>query len=98
MAVEAKVRFFGPVRSIVGKKEQRVSLDDRATMRDVLRELGLSNGPKFQRYIVIEGATLNPALLVSINGRSLDDIQNLDIQLPTDTTIDIMLATPIAGG
>ncbi len=96
--MEARVRFFGPVRSIVGKKEQVVCLESGATLRNVLEELGRSNGPKFQRYIVVEGATLNPALLVSINGQSVDEIQNLDLLLPSEATVDIMLAIPIAGG
>ena len=44
--VEAKVHFFGPVRGIVRKKEQVVVLDDGATLRGLLEELGRSNGPK----------------------------------------------------
>ncbi len=96
--VEARVRFFGPVRSIVKKKEQAVVLEDGATLRDLLGELGRSNGPAFQRYIVVEGATLNPALLVSLNGESVDEIHNLDIPLPLGATVDVMLAVPIMGG
>ena len=96
--VEARVRFFGPVRSIVKKKEQVVVLEDGATLRNLLEELGYSNGPAFQRYIVVEGATLNPALLVSLNGEGVDEIQNLDIPLPLGATVDVMLAAPIMGG
>ena len=96
--VEARVHFFGPVRSIAGKKEQLLSLDEGATLRDLLDELRRSNPPEFQRYIVIEGNTVNPALLVSVNGRSLDEIQNLDTPLPAGATVDVMLAVPIMGG
>ena len=96
--VEGRVHFFGPVRSIVGKKEELLSLDEGATLRNLLDELGRSNPPEFQRYIVIEGNTVNPALLVSLNGRSLDEIQNLDTPLPAGATVDVMLAIPIMGG
>ena len=96
--VEARVRFFGPVRSIVGQKEQTLLLKDGATLRVLLEELGRSNGPEFQRYIVFQGDTVNPALLVSLNGDSLDEIQNLDLPLPTTSTLDVMLAVPIMGG
>ena len=96
--VETRVRFFGPVRSIVGQKEQTLLLEEGATLRVLLEELGRSNGPEFQRYVVFQGNTVNPALLVSLNGDSLDEIQNLDLPLPTTTTLDVMLAVPIMGG
>ena len=96
--VEAKVRFFGPVRGIVGKKEQLVVLEDGATLRNLLDELGRSNGPEFQRYIVVEGSTLNPALLVALNGQSVDQLQNLDTPLPNGSVVDVLLAVPIMGG
>ena len=96
--VEAKVQFFGPVRGIVRKKEQIVVLDDGATLRGLLDELGRSNGPEFQCYIFVEGATLNPALLVALNGQSVDRIHNLDTPLPHGSVVDVMLAVPIKGG
>ena len=98
MTVEAHVRFFGPVRSIVKKKEQVVSLDDGATLRDLLEALRCSNGPEFQPYVVIQEATVNPAILVSLNGESVDEIQNLDLPLPHGAKLDVMLAVPIMGG
>lgn len=96
--VEAKVQFFGPVRGIVKKKEQTVVLNDGATLRGLLEELGRSNGPAFQCYVVSEGSTLNPALLVALNGQSVDQIQNLDIPLPHGAVVDVLLAVPIMGG
>ncbi len=96
--VEAKVQFFGPVRGIVKKKQQVVVLDDGATLRGLLEELGRSNGPEFQRYIVVEGRTLNPVLLVALNGQSVDQIENLDTPLPQGSVLDVLLAVPIMGG
>jgi len=75
-----------------------VVLDDGATLRGLLEELGRSNGPEFQCYIVVEGATLNPALLVALNGQSVDQIQNLDTPLPHGAVVDVLLAVPIMGG
>lgn len=96
--VEVKVQFFGPVRGMVKKKEQVVALEDGTTLRGLLEELGRSNGPEFQRYIVVEGATVNPALIVALNGQSLDQIQNLDTPLPQGSVLDVLLAVPIKGG
>lgn len=96
--LEAKVQFFGPVRGVVGKKEQRVVLDDGATLRGLLEELGRSNGPEFRSYIVMEGRTLNPVLLVALNGQSVDQIGNLDTPLPQGSVLDVLLAVPIMGG
>lgn len=69
-----------------------------ATLRDLLEELRRSNPPEFRRYVVIEGATLNPALLVSLNGASVDEIQNMDAPLPSEPVLDVMVAVPIMGG
>ena len=96
--IEAKIRYFGPVRGLVKKKEQVLMLEDGATLRRLLDELGRSNGADFQRYIVIEGSTLNPALLVALNGQSVDRIQNLDAPLPSGPIVDVLLAVPIMGG
>ena len=96
--IEARVRFFGPVRSIVGKKEQTLLLKEGATLKTLLEELRESNGPEFQEYIVFQGTTVNPALLVSLNGESVDEIQNLDAPLPIEAVLDVMLAVPISGG
>lgn len=96
--IEARVRFFGPVRSLVGKKEQMVQLQEGASLRTFLEELGRSNGSEFQKYIVVEGDTLNPVLLVSVNGESVDELPNLDIPLPAGAIVDVMLISPIAGG
>ena len=96
--LEAKVRFFGPVRGLVGKKEQVIILEQGATVRSLLDELARSNSSEFRRYVVIEGSTLNPALMVFLNGESLDEIQNLDAPMPAEASIDVMLASPLLGG
>lgn len=96
--IEARVHFFGPVRGLVGKKEQVVILEEGATLRRLLEELARSNSPEFRRYLVPEGVTLNPALHVFLNGESLDEIQNLDTFLAAEATLDVMLASPILGG
>ncbi len=96
--IEARVHFFGPVRGLVGKKQQVVLLEEGATLRRLLEELARSNGSEFRRYIVPQGTTLNPALQVFLNGESVDEIQNLDKTLAAEATLDVMLASPIIGG
>lgn len=96
--VEARVRFFGPIRSLVGKREQVVILEDGATLRQLLEELGHSNPPEFQRHLVVQGGMVNSSLLLAVNGQGLDDSQTLDSPLPATTTVDVMLAIPIMGG
>lgn len=96
--IEARVRFFGPVRGLVRKKEQVVVLDEGATVRTLLDELARSNTAEFRRCVVIEGSHLNPALVVFLNGESLDETLNLDAPLPARAKIDVMLASPILGG
>ena len=96
--VEARIVFLGPIRSIVGKKEQRMLLQEGATFRDLLDELSRTNTSEFTRYIVIEGKTLNPALLVILNGQSVDEIQNLDAPLAVGSTVHVLLTSPLAGG
>jgi molybdopterin converting factor small subunit len=96
--IEARIHFFGPIRGLVKKKEQLVVLEEGATVRRLLDELGRANGAEFRRCLVIEGATVNPALVVFLNGESLDEILNLDAPLPPGASVDVMLASPILGG
>lgn len=96
--IKARVHFFGPIRGLVRKKEQVIFLEDGATLRMLLEKLASSNSPDFQRYVVLEGLTLNPALQVFLDGESLNEIQNLDKPLTAETTLDVLLASPIIGG
>lgn len=73
-------------------------LERGATVRQLLEELACTNGPAFRCYVKPEGRTLNPVLIVAVNGESLDQIGNLDMPLPDSTNVDILLAVPIMGG
>ncbi len=95
---QVRVRFFGPVRTLAGRKEQLVEMAQGSTIRDLLNELKKTSNPEFQRYIVIQGNTVNPVLMVSLNGESLDEIQNIDALLPEAPVLDVMLVAPIVGG
>lgn len=95
---EIRVRFFGPVRGLVRKKEQVILLEEGATLRRLLEELGRSNSSEFQRHIVLDGGSLNPALLVFLDGESVNAVQNLDLSLLSGSMVDVMLASPIMGG
>lgn len=96
--IEVRVRFFGPIRSLAGGKEQVVVLEKGATMRDLLEELKRASGPELGQYIVVEGNSVNPVLLVSLNGQDVDQIQNIDVKLPDRSVLDVMLVVPVAGG
>lgn len=93
-----RVRFFGPVRSIAGKKEQELEMSPGTTTKDLLEELRKVSNPEFSKYIVIQGNTVNPVLLMAINGEGLDEINNINAPLPDNPVLDIMLVSPIAGG
>ncbi len=93
-----KVRFFGTVRSIAGKKVQELEMRQNPTVRDLLEELKRVSDPEFGKYIVIQGNTINPVLLMAINGESLDEIDNMNAPLPDNPVLDVMFVSPIAGG
>ncbi len=95
--VEARVRFFGPVRGLVGTREQVLHVEEGTTVRGLLEELRRSSSPAFRRHLVFEGNAVNPALLVALNGQHLDEFGGLDAPLPAGAVLDVMLAMPIAG-
>ena len=95
---KVKIRFFGPVRSLVGKKEQVLEMPPGSTIRELLDKLKKTNKPDFERYVVIQGNTVNPVLLVSLNGESLDELNNIETKLPNESVLDVMLVAPIVGG
>lgn len=95
---KVKIRFFGPVRSLVGKKEQVLEMPAGSTIRELLDKLKKTNNPDFERYVVIQGNTINPVLLVSLNGESLDELNNIETKLPNESVLDVMLVAPIVGG
>lgn len=96
--IEVRVRFFGPIRTLAGRKEQVVMVSKGATLRDLLEELKRVSGSELGRYIVVQGNGVNPVLLVSLNGETIDEIQSIDVKLPDRSVLDVMLVVPVAGG
>ncbi len=68
------VLYFGMLRELSrGKKRQeRLEIDDRATLAELIEEISERNGPKFRDYIFDASGKLKSALAFAVNGDSIE--------------------------
>jgi molybdopterin converting factor small subunit len=88
------VEFLGPSRRLAQTKETTLEVADRATYRDVLRQLATRYPSLVDDVIVPSTFDLSPAFILNANGRRA--ITDLDVQPEEGQRLIIMVME--AGG
>ncbi|MDF9745543.1 ubiquitin-like small modifier protein 1 [Natrinema salsiterrestre] len=92
--MEIDLRFFATFREAVGQKERTRTVDDDATVGDVLGELEAEyDGLAGQ---LVEGGTIRPQLSVLKNGRNVVHMEGVDTSLEPGDVVSVF--PPVAGG
>ena len=91
--VEITVKVFGGLREAVGVSEQRVRIEEPATLQDLLEHLG--DGSSALGQILREKlGTAN--VYVLLNGRSLRFPEAMEARLCTGDVVSLL--PPVSGG
>lgn len=90
-----KAKVFGTLRSVIGNKEVKVSLDQSNTVGDVLEQLK-ARYPELREKLGGEGETPPTGVNILVNGRSIEFLDGLDTPLQEDDRL--ALFPPIGGG
>ena len=88
-----KAKYFNLFKNIVGKKEEKIELDDNATLEDLVWVLEDKYGKKLTSKVFNKEGELSPHVNINIKG---ENIRDLDFEL---TNFDeVYFFVTISGG
>lgn len=91
-----KISFLSLLVDIIGREEISISIDERSTIRDVLKQLVKTFGKDFENTILKSPDEISKYIILSLNGKDIRSIDNLNTILHVGD--EIILLPAIAGG
>ncbi len=91
-----RVRYFGILREKVGKREERVTIEDSASLSELIDMLIKSHGEKFTEYAFDSDGHLKSGFAFAING---DSIRESELpRIKCKQVSEFVILPPISGG
>jgi len=94
--INVRVRYFGLLREITGKKEENAYLEGGIEIGDLLEKLTEKYGEKFKRHIFAGHNEVRESLVFLLNKKNLVGKNILNHLLSDEDTLSILL--PVEGG
>lgn len=88
--MRVQVRYLGPVRVMLQKREEPVALAPRATLLDLLQTLSARYGPAFREEVLDEREGLQESLLVTVNGTAIGQLGGLVVRLHDEDVVTLL--------
>ncbi len=95
--VTVRVTFLGEMRSLAGRREMQVSLDDGSTVSVLLKYLCDSLGEDFRRHVFDENGNLYRHVSIGVNGSVIEKLDVLLTRLDGGE-VDLMILPVFEGG
>jgi molybdopterin converting factor small subunit len=89
------VKFFGPIRGIIGMGEDKLAVPSKVSVIEVIRLLCEKYGQKFEDIALIGNNELNSGLIVFVNGKHVTDPSH---EILPEEEVQLMLAAQMKGG
>jgi len=68
---QVKIRFFGMLKEMVGKREESLQIDDSSSVADLIKLLSSKHGQRFTDFVFDEKGNLRDGFAFAVNGDSL---------------------------
>ena len=91
-----KIAFLSLLSDITQIDELSLNIDDGSIIRNVLEQLSLKFGDKFEEMIYKNSKDLSKYVLITINGKDIRSLDGLDTKIQQNDEISFIPA--IAGG
>jgi len=91
-----KIFFLSLLEDITGVNEITLNIEKNSTIKDVLKLLTSEFGKEFKITIFENPDTLSKYIIISLNGRDIRSLKNLDSNLHDGDEVALLPA--IAGG
>ena len=91
-----KISFLSLLKDITGQEETTLSIEENSSIRDILKQLVIKFGEKFEKIIFNFTENLSKYIIISLNGEDIRSFENLNTFLHDRD--EIILLPAIAGG
>lgn len=96
LMARVKIRFFGMLREIAGKREETLQLEDSSSAIDLIRELSSKHGKRFSEVVFDKNGNLREGFAYAINGDTLNETRLASIEC--SDIQEFVILPPISGG
>ena len=90
------VRYYGVLREIAKKKEEKFEVESDSSLSDLIEQISKKNGPRFQNFVFDEKGDLREGLAFAADGSSLERA-HLD-RTKSNSISEFVILPPISGG
>ncbi len=90
-----KVKYYSVFKKITDKSQEKIKVDDNATIEDLLKKLTEVYGEDFFNYIFRENNKIQPTSRISING---EIVTSTDLDNKIKDGDKVLFFTPMSGG
>ncbi len=94
--IDVKINFLSLLADITKIKELNLSVQDNATIKEILERLISKFGKDFERTILSSPDSLNRYIILGLNGKDIRTLENLETIVNHQD--EILLLPAIAGG
>ncbi len=93
---KVKIMFLSLLTDITDVEELNLTVEDNATIRNILNQLASKFGAKFEEMIFKTSSDLSKYILITVNGKDIRLLKGLETLIKVDDEISFIPA--IAGG
>ena len=94
--IDIKINFLSLLADVTKIKELNISVQDNATIKEILEKLISKFGTDFERKILDSPDSLSKYIILGLNGKDIRTLKNLDTSV--NHLDEILLLPAIAGG
>lgn len=91
-----RVRYFGMLHEIVGKREEEVTIEDSASVSQLIERITKLHGRRLEEYVFDSKGQLKDGLAYAVNGDSTDEGELKRIKCKEVS--EFVILPPISGG
>ena len=93
---DIRIRYFGSLREIIGKRSENVRISDSASVMDLIEKLGDKHGTKFRNFVYGSGGKIREGIAFAVNGDAIASSKLRDV--PCKKVDEFVILPPISGG
>ncbi|MFX0027999.1 MAG: MoaD/ThiS family protein [Candidatus Hermodarchaeota archaeon] len=94
--IDVKIVFYSILTDITDVDELFLSINDNSNIKNLLEQLSLKFGEKFEETIYINSTSLSKYILITINGKDIRTLEGLNTSIRKND--EIFFIPAIAGG
>ena len=100
--MQVRVFYFGLMRHYVSDGQEALEMPEGSTVGDLVESLTTKHGAEFYEHLINEhgdgSLEILPNAFITLDGRSIANLQGLDTVLTSDADTHIVLVGPVVTG